>query len=103
MADRAEYTMHTIEVTHVAKPEGSKRENPPHLHDLREFVEACDGLPDDMSVKITVGGSDNTGRKDVMFSVKRVDPVQHPEDDSEQYNSWLRRFSSGFRSGDDEE
>jgi len=88
--------MHTTEVSHVARPEGVKRENPPHLHDFREFVEACDGLPDDMPVVLTIGASDNTGRKDVMFAIKKVEPVMHPEDDSEQYQSWLRRFTSGF-------
>ena len=63
--------MHTTEVQHIAKPEGVKRENPPHLHDFREFVDACDGLPDDMAVTISVGGSDKTGRKDVVFAAER--------------------------------
>jgi hypothetical protein len=96
MADRAEYTMHTTEVSHVARPEGAKRESPPHLHDFREFVEACDGLSDDMPVTITAGSSDGTGRKNLTFSVRKIEPVVHPEDESEQYHSWLRRFSSGF-------
>jgi hypothetical protein len=71
MADRAEYVMKTTEVTHVAKPHGPGRENPPHLWDLRRFVEECDGLPDSMVVNIKVGQSNanDAGRRDVTFSV----------------------------------
>jgi hypothetical protein len=75
MADRAEYVMKTVEVKHIGKPHGPGRENPPHLWDFRRFVEACEGLPDNLVVAIIIGVSDDTGRKDVMFSVKQVEPV----------------------------
>jgi hypothetical protein len=98
--------MHTIEVSHVARPEGSRRENPPHLHDLREFVDACEGLPDDAVVRVTRGASADGGRYALTLTLRLVEPVDLPEvteeDDSDEYQSWLRRFSSGFsRSGDD--
>jgi hypothetical protein len=75
MADRSEYVLKTTEVTHIAKPYGANRTNPPTLWDLRRFVEACEGLPDNMAVMIKPEDSDNTGRRNVVFSVKKVDPV----------------------------
>jgi hypothetical protein len=77
MADRSEYVLKTVEVTHVAKPYGPTRTNPPDLWDLRRFVEACEGLPDHLAVDIKVGQSkaNDAGRRDVTFSVKMVDPV----------------------------
>lgn len=77
MADRAEYVMRTVEVTHVGKPHGPTRENPPHLWDLRRFVEACEGLPDNLVVTIKVGVSEakDAGRRDITLSVKQVEPV----------------------------
>lgn len=75
MADRSEYVLKTIEVRHVGKPHGPGRENPPHLWDFRRFVEACEGLPDNMVVAIITGNSDNVGRREIMFSVKLVEPV----------------------------
>jgi hypothetical protein len=77
MADRADYVMRTVEVTHIAKPHGVGRENPPHLWDFRRFVEACEGLPDDLTVTIVKGESaaKDAGRHDLTFSVKQVEPV----------------------------
>ena len=96
MADRAEYVLRTTEVKHYAKPEGVKRENPPHLHDFREFVLACEGLPDDLLVEIKTGSSDNMGRKDMLFSVKMVEPVtdQMVEDRASKLN-WYKRVGGG--------
>jgi hypothetical protein len=92
VADRAEYVMRTIEVQHIGKPHGPGRENPPHLWDFRRFVEACDGLPDSMVVTITTGASDQTGRNDVMFSVKLVEPVtDEMVDERAKALSWFRR------------
>jgi len=75
MADRAEYVMRTTEVKHTAKPMGPGRENPPHLIDLRTFVAACEGLPDDLIVRIDTGRSGEGGRHDVTFSTIKVTPA----------------------------
>ena len=77
MADRSEYVLRTTEVTHTAKPHGSGQENPPHLWDLRRFVETCEGLPDSLVVTINKGESSakEAGRHDITFSVKLVEPV----------------------------
>jgi hypothetical protein len=92
MADRAEYVMKTIEVKHIGKPHGMGRENPPHLWDLRRFVEACEGLSDGLVVTITTGGADNTGRNDILFSVKQVEPVtdEMVEERASKLN-WFKR------------
>jgi len=77
MADRIEYVLKTTEVKHISKPHGPGRENPPHLWDLRRFVEECDGLPDTLVVDIKVGQSaaNDAGRRDVTFSVTMKEPV----------------------------
>ena len=77
MADRIDYVLRHVEVTHVAKPYGSNRENPPHLWDLRRFVEACDGLPDTLVVDVKVGRTEarDSGRRDVTLSVTMKEPV----------------------------
>jgi len=96
MADRAEYTMHTTEVTHVAKPYGPTRTNPPDLWDLRRFVEACEGLPDEVAVTIKPGGSDNTGRRDVVFAVKIVEPVtDEMVEERAGKLDWFKRIKTG--------
>ena len=96
MADRAEYVLRTTEVKHYAKPEGAKRENPPHLHDFREFVVACEGMPDDLAVEIKTGTSDNEGRKDMLFSAKLVEPVtDQMVEDRARTLSWFRRPKEG--------
>jgi hypothetical protein len=53
VADRREWITLVVGVRHYAKPIG--KEPGPHLADLREFVAACEGLPDDLQVKIDVG------------------------------------------------
>jgi hypothetical protein len=69
MPTRTTDTTTTTRVQHIAKPtDGSarhRRENGPHLGDLREFVAACEGLPDDVLVRITDGHMDEGGRYDV--------------------------------------
>lgn len=61
-------------VRHVAKPMGVGRSNGPHLADLREFVRECEGLPDDLVVRIDKGNLDEGGRRDVTFQVDHVVP-----------------------------
>jgi hypothetical protein len=77
MADRVEYVLRITEVTHIARPHGPGRENPPHLWDLRKFVAECDGLPDGMVVSIKDGPSaaKDAGRRDVTFAVTLKEPV----------------------------
>ena len=72
---RTTANMTTTRVKHVAKPMGISRENGPHLRDLREFVGACDGLPEDIRVDITDGYMSESGRYDVTISLV----YQHPE------------------------
>lgn len=93
MADRAEYVLRTTEVKHISKPYGSGRDsNPPHLWDLRKFVEACEGLSNSLVVTITTGNSDNVGRREVMFSVKQVEPVtDEMVEERAKALSWFRK------------
>lgn len=61
----------TTTVSHIAKPLAEKgRENGPHLGDLRAFVAACEGLPDSIVVRITVGHMGESGRRDVTLETK---------------------------------
>lgn len=69
MTERSEAQYQETRVQHVAHPRGGTRENPPHLADLREFVTACEGLPDDLRVDIYTGALDDGGRNNVTFSV----------------------------------
>jgi hypothetical protein len=80
MAERSDYTLRTIEVSHIAKPLGIGRENPPHLGDLREFVAACEGLPDELLVTVQQGRSEKGGRRDMTISVRQVVPVSDEAD-----------------------
>ena len=68
----------TTTVRYFAKPMGAERENGPHLSDLRAFVAECDGLPDDVSVRINNGNLSESGRRDVELSVayKHPDPTE---------------------------
>ena len=59
----------TTTVRHLAKPYGYAQENGPHLADLRAFVTACEGLPDDLRVRIEHGGMGESGRYNVTISV----------------------------------
>jgi hypothetical protein len=70
-AVRKEATTHVVSVRLIAKPHGRGRDNPPRLRDLRDFVEACDGLHDDLHVYIDRGSLDEGGRHDVTFSVEK--------------------------------
>ena len=63
-------------VSHVAKPAFKTRENGPHLSDLREFVTACEGLPDEVLVYIRTGHMDEGGRCDVTFEVSYTHPKE---------------------------
>jgi hypothetical protein len=64
----------TTRVQQVAKPTGISRENGPHLRDLREFVDACDGLPENVLVRFEKGHMSESGRHDVTISLVH----QHP-------------------------
>jgi hypothetical protein len=67
---RSTVTSTETHVSHTAKPLGRSRENPPHLGDLRAFVAACEGLPDDLSVYINNGSLDEGGRRNITFFVR---------------------------------
>jgi len=98
MADRAEYVMRTIEVTHVAKPYGTGRDtNPPHLWDLRRFVEACEGLSDTLVVSMVKGSTrEASSRYTLTFSVKQLEPVtDEMVDERAKALSWYRRPFGG--------
>lgn len=69
MATRQETAVHETNVRHVAQP--LKGENGPHLSDLREFVDACDGLPNDLLVRIDQGHLSESGSRNVTFRVSR--------------------------------
>lgn len=69
---RQQRTETVVEVRHIAKPLGTKRENGPHLADLRRFVEACEGLPDETLVRIDNGHLSEGGRRDVVLFVRWV-------------------------------
>lgn len=62
-------TVTTTTVEHVARPYGRARNNPLSLAQLREFVEACDGLDGDLSVSIQNGSLDEGGRHDTTLRV----------------------------------
>lgn len=65
-------------VWHTAEPVGRERENGPHLGDLRAFVKACEGLPDDARVWVEKGHMSDSGRYDVNISLQ----YQHPKDEN---------------------
>lgn len=72
-------TTHT-HVRHIAVPLGRDRKNPPHLADLRAFVAACEGLPDEVYVHIDEGHLDSAGRRDVEFRVRYEHPAEEAPD-----------------------
>lgn len=72
-AVRKTTTATTTTVRYVAQSFGKARENPPSLGHLREFVEACEGLPDDTSVRLDKSGLDEGGRYSYTFSLSIVD------------------------------
>ena len=81
MTRKTTTTTETI-VRHFAEPMGRERENGPHLADLRAFVAECDGLPDDLLVRITNGGLDEGGRMRVTISIKYTHPKPGAEQES---------------------
>lgn len=72
----------TTHVRHVARPWGGTRENGPHLHDLRAFVAACDGLADDTLVRIEPGQLDEGGRRNVTLTATIRTTLPTPAPDS---------------------
>lgn len=64
---RTTNTIRTTTVRYTADPLGRARENPPHLGDLRAFVAECEGLPDDLPVRITDGHLNESGRHSTLF------------------------------------
>ena len=71
----------TTYVDHIATPMGRARENGPHLSDLRLFVDACDGLPGDILVRIDTGHMGESGRYNVTFHVTYMHPPPAPPDE----------------------
>lgn len=71
----------TTYVNHIAKPMGRARESGPHLSDLRLFVDACDGLPGDVLVRIDTSQLNESGRCDVVFHVTYVHPTPAPDEE----------------------
>lgn len=65
---RRHWVTESVSVEHVAKP--LNRKNGPHLADLRDFVDACHGLSDDLKVHIEQGDLSESGRRDVTFRVR---------------------------------
>lgn len=64
---RVTSTVTSTTVRHIAEPMGKERESGPHLADLRTFVASCEGLPDNLLVRITHERLDESGRNDVTF------------------------------------
>lgn len=70
-AKRTDTTKRTINVYLVCKPFGRARTTGPSLRDLRDFVEACEGLPDDLAVTFDKGHMGEDGRYDVTLRVRQ--------------------------------
>ena len=83
MADvvRSDWTERNTTVRIVAKPYGPNGKGyPPSLGDLRKFVAACEGLPDDTTVRINQESPGMDGRyANVELSVR----VKHPTESEE--------------------
>lgn len=71
-------TVTTTTVRYLSKPFGRDRQNPPSLGDLRTFVSECEGLPDDLAVRIDKGHLDEGGRSTVTFEVVQRTPHTEP-------------------------
>lgn len=80
MADRNTSTITTTRVTQFAKPMGTARENGPHLADVREFVAACEGLPDDTLVRIEPGVLGLGGRHTVKITATHQHSIDEESD-----------------------
>lgn len=59
-------------VRYVVHPFGRARTNPPSLGHLREFLTACQGLPDDTHVGLEKSSLDEGGRYTYTLSVSIV-------------------------------
>lgn len=68
--NRQTTTQTVTTVRHVVQAFGPARTNPPSLGHLREFVAACDGLPDDTAVNLAKSQLDEGGRYSYTFSVR---------------------------------
>ena len=75
MATRHVSATTTTTVRHIAHPLGRSRENGPHLSDLREFVDACEGLPGELLVRISKGSLNESGRHDVTIETTLSEPT----------------------------
>lgn len=83
MAERTVHITRTTVVTHVAEPMGRERNNGPHLADLRAFVAACDGLPDDTRVHFEDGHLNEGGRRNVTIRASIRASIRTPLADPE--------------------
>jgi len=75
-AQRRTSTTTVTNVRVVSEPFGPTRENGPHLEDLRNFVEACDGIPGSVVVNISNGSVNGSGRHDVELSLSWTHPME---------------------------
>lgn len=73
MTERTEWTGRIVSVRFVAPTFGRNRENPPSLGHIRTFVNLCEGLPDETSVRIDKGSLGEDGRHNVVFSLRIVE------------------------------
>lgn len=69
---RRRSTQDITTVRYVCNPFGRTNTNPPSLGQVREFVNACDGLPDDTAVSVEKGPLDEGGRYTYVLSVRIV-------------------------------
>lgn len=69
MTTRTTNTTTTTHVKRLAEPIGQARENGPHLVDLRAFVAACEGIPDETLVRIHNGHLGESGRMTVTIEL----------------------------------
>lgn len=75
MAERSTVTSTETYVRHIARPSGRERANPPNLGDLRAFVAAAEGLPDDLHVFIERGHVGEGGRHNTTLTVRYREPT----------------------------
>lgn len=75
---RTTRTNTTTTVRLVTHPFGRHGENPPSLGQLRRFVDACEGLPDDLGVSWEKGSLSEGGRYQVVLSVSMQVEVPDP-------------------------
>ena len=73
---RIEKTQKTVNARYVAVLSGRVRTITPSLGDLRAFVDACGGLPDDNAVRIEPGNLNESGRRNCTFSVEIITEVK---------------------------